>query len=198
MAIKGQIIEWNDEKGYGFISAIGGELKVFFHISSVTNRGYRPKIKDNVTFNVAEDKKGRFNAENVVVLGVHGFPFTILFGFSFFVAATASVILFDGPKILIPLYVVLSMFTYLMFAKDKQAAQDGRWRTPESTLHLLSLLGGWPGALLAQFLLRHKSKKQPFKFILWLTITLNIAGFLWLLTESGRHLVQVVLGAFSL
>ncbi|EHZ2848437.1 cold shock domain-containing protein, partial [Vibrio vulnificus] len=43
MAIKGQIIEWNDEKGYGFISAIGGELKVFFHISSVTNRGYRPK-----------------------------------------------------------------------------------------------------------------------------------------------------------
>lgn len=57
MAIKGQIIEWNDEKGYGFISAIGGELKVFFHISSVTNRGYRPKIKDSVTFDVAEDKK---------------------------------------------------------------------------------------------------------------------------------------------
>ncbi|EGQ7696847.1 DUF1294 domain-containing protein [Vibrio vulnificus] len=77
-------------------------------------------------------------------------------------------------------------------------AKDGRWRTPESTLHLLSLLGGWPGALLAQFLLRHKSKKQPFKFILWLTITLNIAGFLWLFTESGRHLVQVVFGTFAL
>lgn len=133
MAIKGQIIEWNDEKGYGFISAIGGELKVFFHISSVTNRGYRPKIKDSVTFDVAEDKKGRFNAENVVVLGVHGFPFTVLFGLSFLVAATASVVLFDGAKILIPLYVVLSMFTYLMFAKDKQAAQENigeRQKTP--------------------------------------------------------------------
>ncbi|ELA3116720.1 DUF1294 domain-containing protein [Vibrio vulnificus] len=198
MAIKGQIIEWNDEKGYGFISAIGGELKVFFHISSVTNRGYHPKIKDSVTFDVAEDKKGRFNAENVVVLGVHGFPFTVLFGFSFLVAATASVVLFDGAKILIPLYVVLSMFTYLMFAKDKQAAQENSWRTPENTLHLLSLLGGWPGALLAQFSLRHKSKKQPFKLILWLTITLNIAGFLWLFTESGRHLVQFVFDAFLL
>ncbi|OQK33866.1 hypothetical protein XM72_c21236 [Vibrio vulnificus] len=43
MAIKGQIIEWNDEKGYGFISAIGGELKVFFHISSAQTVAIAPK-----------------------------------------------------------------------------------------------------------------------------------------------------------
>lgn len=194
--IKGQVIEWNDSKGYGFISSVGGELKVFFHISSVTNPGYRPKLQDSVTFEVTQDNKGRLNAENVTVQGVNGFPFTVLFGFSFLVAATASVIVFNGEKILIPLYVVLSIFTYFMFAWDKQAALSGDWRTPEKTLHILSLLGGWPGALLAQFQLRHKSRKQPFKFILWVTILLNVCGFLWLFTEQGRNLALGVLNLF--
>ena len=194
--MKGQIVEWNDTKGYGFISSIGGELRVFFHISSVTNRGYRPKLKDIVIFDVTEDSKGRLNAKNVVVQGANGFPFTVLFGFSFLVAATASIAVFKGELILIPLYLVLSVFTYLMFAWDKQAAKNGSWRTSENTLHMLSLLGGWPGALLAQFQLRHKSRKQPFKFILWVTILLNIGGFVWLFTESGRSLIQSIFGSF--
>lgn len=194
--MKGQIVEWNDTKGYGFISSVGGELRVFFHISSVTNRGYRPKLKDSVIFDVQEDDKGRLNAENVVVQGANGFPFTVLFGFSFLVAATASITLFNGEVLLIPLYLVLSIFTYLMFAWDKQAAQNGNWRTSENTLHILSLLGGWPGGLLAQFQLRHKSRKQPFKFILWITILLNIGGFVWLFTDSGRSIIQGVLGSF--
>lgn len=194
--IKGQVIEWNDSKGYGFISSVGGELKVFFHISSVTNPGYRPKLQDSVTFEVTQDNKGRLNAENVTVQGVNGFPFAVLFGFSFLVAATASVIVFNGEKILIPLYILLSIFTYFMFAWDKQAALSGDWRTSEKTLHMLSLLGGWPGALLAQFQLRHKSRKQPFKFILWVAILLNVCGFLWLFTEQGRNLALGVLNLF--
>ena len=68
--MKGQIVEWNDTKGYGFIFAVSGERKVFFHISSVTNRGYRPKLKDSVIFDVIEDNKGRLNAENIVVQGI--------------------------------------------------------------------------------------------------------------------------------
>ncbi|CDT76095.1 MULTISPECIES: cold shock and DUF1294 domain-containing protein [Vibrio] len=194
--IKGQVIEWNDSKGYGFISSVGGELKVFFHISSVTNRGYRPKVQDSVTFEVTEDNEGRLKAESVIVQGANGFPFTVLFGFSFLVAATASVIVFNGEKLLIPLYIVLSIFTYFMFAWDKQAALSGDWRTPEKTLYMLSLLGGWPGALLAQFQLRHKSRKQPFKFILWVAILLNVCGFLWLFTEQGRNLALGVLNLF--
>lgn len=83
-----------------------------------------------------------------------------------------------------------------MFAWDKQAAQGGAWRTSENTLHLLSLLGGWPGALLAQFQLRHKSRKQPFKFILWVTIMINIGCFVWLFSEPGRKLIQGLLGSF--
>ncbi|MGR5250921.1 DUF1294 domain-containing protein [Vibrio astriarenae] len=192
--MKGQIVEWNDNKGYGFISSAGGELRVFFHISSVKNRGHRPKLADTVSYDVTEDNRGRLNAENVVVQGVNGFPFTVLFGFSFLVAAIALIVLFKGELLLIPLYLLMSTFTYLMFAWDKQAAQGGVWRTPENTLHMLSLLGGWPGALLAQFQLRHKSRKQPFKFILWVTITINIGCFVWLFSESGRKLIQGLWG----
>ncbi|HCM2153330.1 TPA: cold shock and DUF1294 domain-containing protein [Vibrio parahaemolyticus] len=188
--MKGQIVEWNDSKGYGFISVIGGEQKVFIHVSSIKNRGRRPKLNDSVTFEVTKDSKGRLNAENVVIEGVNGFPLTVLFGFSFLVAASASVIVFKGQLLLIPVYLILSVFTYLMFAWDKQAAQNGRWRTPENTLHFLSLIGGWPGALLAQFQLRHKSKKQPFKFMLWVTIALNVSCFVWLLTYSGKNFIQ--------
>ncbi|EIO3966856.1 cold shock and DUF1294 domain-containing protein [Vibrio parahaemolyticus] len=188
--MKGQILEWNDSKGYGFISVIGDEQKVFIHVSSIKNRGRRPKLNDSVTFEVTKDSKGRLNAENVVIEGVNGFPLTVLFGFSFLVAASASVIVFNGQLLLIPVYLILSTFTYLMFAWDKQAAQNGRWRTPENTLHFLSLIGGWPGALLAQFQLRHKSKKQPFKFMLWVTIALNVSCFVWLLTYSGKNFIQ--------
>ena len=194
--MKGQIVEWNDTKGYGFILSVGGKLRVFFHISSITNRGYRPKLHDSVTFNVVADKKGRLTAENAVVQGVNGFPYTVIFGFGFLGAATVLITVFNGETLLIPLYIVLSVFTYFIFAWDKQAARNGSWRTPENTLYTLSLAGGWPGALLAQFQLRHKSRKQPFKFILWVTIVLNIAGFVWLFSESGRSLVHSALTGF--
>ncbi|MDG3085962.1 DUF1294 domain-containing protein [Vibrio hannami] len=193
--MKGQIVEWNDKKGYGFISALNGELIAFIHVSSVKNINRRPKLNDAVTFDIVETEKGRFNAENVEILGLGGFPMNVLFATTFLVFASGSVLVLDGEVILIPLYLALSLLTYLMYAWDKQAALDGKRRTPENTLHILSLIGGWPGALLAQFLLRHKSRKQPFKFVLWVTIVMNICMFIWLFTDSGRNLVQSVLNS---
>ncbi|MFZ5493406.1 MAG: DUF1294 domain-containing protein [Pseudomonadota bacterium] len=99
-------------------------------------------------------------------------------------------------------YVGVSVWTFLMYAFDKAAAQRGAWRTPESThgpqlarvlvqgarrgawrtpestLHLLGLAGGWPGALLAQQLLRHKSSKPSFVAMFWVTVIANIAAFM--------------------
>jgi len=194
--MKGQIVEWNDSKGYGFISALEGEMKVFVHVSSVKNTSNRPKLNDKVTFEVSEDAKGRFNAKNVVIRGANGFPVTVLFGFTFLSTACASVVVFDGEWVWIPLYLVTSIMTYLAFFLDKEAAKKGKWRTSENTLHLFSLVGGWPGALFAQFHLRHKSRKQPFKFILWMTIALNIGAFSWSFTSEGQQILQDVLGKF--
>ncbi len=91
-------------------------------------------------------------------------------------------------------YLVMSVLTYVIYAADKRAAEHGRWRTPENTLHMMALAGGWPGALMAQSHLRHKSKKQPFKTLLWLTIVLNVAGFIWAFSLPGHTLITQLAG----
>ncbi|MFZ0407046.1 MAG: DUF1294 domain-containing protein [Cyanobium sp.] len=75
------------------------------------------------------------------------------------------------------IYIGLSLLAFLAYAADKSAAINGRWRTPEKTLHLLSVAGGWPGALLAQQLLRHKCSKPSFVAVFWITVSANVAGF---------------------
>jgi uncharacterized membrane protein YsdA (DUF1294 family) len=83
-------------------------------------------------------------------------------------------------------YVVLSAVTFVVYGMDKSAAQSGRWRTPEATLHLLALVGGWPGAFFAQRAFRHKTKKQPFRTIFWCTVAANCSAVGWVV--SAGHL----------
>ncbi len=82
-------------------------------------------------------------------------------------------------------YLAMSAATYLAYARDKSAARAGRRRTPEKALHLMALLGGWPGALLAQRRLRHKSSKTAFLAVFWLTVAANLCIAAWLL-GGGR------------
>ncbi|MUK44256.1 DUF1294 domain-containing protein [Aliivibrio fischeri] len=192
--MKGRVVEWNDSKGYGFISALNGELKVFLHISTLKNKNRRPKVGDEVSFDINEEIKGRFNANNVSIAGVNTIPSTIMFCFIYLVLASVALVMFNGEKMFLVLYLGMSLLTYAMYAVDKNAAKKGNWRTPENTLHVLSLLGGWPGALFAQNQFRHKSKKQPFKTILWITIFVNISAFAWTFTSSGTMFVQNIIG----
>ncbi len=74
-------------------------------------------------------------------------------------------------------YLALSIVAFVAYAMDKSEAVAGRWRTPEPTLHILGLAGGWPGALLVQQLLRHKTRKPGFIFAFWITVLLNVAVF---------------------
>ena len=73
-------------------------------------------------------------------------------------------------------YAVLSLLTFISFARDKQAARRHRRRTSERHLHLLELVGGFPGAWLAITLLRHKSRKVSFLAVSLLTSALNFIG----------------------
>ena len=77
---------------------------------------------------------------------------------------------------------VMNAASYWFYAQDKEAAQNGQRRVPENTLHLLSFLGGWPAAWLAQQKLRHKTQKQPFRKIYFCTILFNILLILWLIS----------------
>ncbi len=62
----------------------------------------------------------------------------------------------------------ISLVTILLYASDKRKAQRGKWRIPESTLHWMAFLGGWPAALVAQQLLRHKTSKKSFQRVFWM------------------------------
>jgi len=80
----------------------------------------------------------------------------------------------------------LSLLAFCAYALDKNAAQTGRWRTKESTLHLLALAGGWPGAWAAQRLLRHKSSKQSFLIVYRATVVIHCAAVLaWVFWLRG-------------
>ena len=97
-------------------------------------------------------------------------------------------------SLLIPgVYGFVSLVTYIAYESDKSAARANRWRTRESTLHLLAMLGGWPGALVAQHTLRHKSRKLEFQMVFWATAALNVGGLYWLLSgEGSQYLAQII------
>jgi len=82
-------------------------------------------------------------------------------------------------------YAVVSILAYVIYAIDKKAAIKNRRRVSEKSLHLLGVLGGWPGALLAQQRLRHKTQKTSFQLKYWLTVTLNLAGLWWISSFLG-------------
>jgi uncharacterized membrane protein YsdA (DUF1294 family) len=69
---------------------------------------------------------------------------------------------------------LINLATYLVFAYDKRAAEQGGWRISENTLLMMALLGGSPGALIARHQLRHKTRKQPFSTTLYLVVGLHL------------------------
>ena len=92
---------------------------------------------------------------------------------TFAVVHGASVSLDLVSPLIVAAYALLSLLTYIVYAVDKHAARSGHWRVAESSLHLLALAGGWPGASLARHWLRHKTVKQPFRIVFAITILLN-------------------------
>ena len=91
-----------------------------------------------------------------------------------------AVYLWHMPPAVAAVYVVGSVITFAMYALDKAAAKAGRWRTSEATLLLCGLACGWPGAIVAQKLMRHKSHKPSFRSRFLVTVALNIAVFVYL------------------
>jgi uncharacterized membrane protein YsdA (DUF1294 family) len=79
------------------------------------------------------------------------------------------------------LYPLVSLLTFALYADDKSRAKQGRARTPEKTLHLCELAGGWLGGFIAQRTLRHKNRKQSYQIEFWVIVMIHhIAWFYWL------------------
>ncbi|WP_227679277.1 DUF1294 domain-containing protein [Psychrobacter sp. Pi2-1] len=214
---QGTVKKWQDDKGFGFIETEAGD-SIFFHVSEFRAQR-RPNVGEQVVFSIGQDDQGRRRAKQVQELGFvqqkmaqknkqirqrnakrsaqaefeagqkkRSFLGLAFYGVLALLSATGKL-----SWLVVGWYAALGLITYIMYAKDKAAAQSGDWRTPESTLHVLSALGGWVGALLAQTYLRHKSQKPEFRVTYYLTVIVNMAGLLFLLAGGGLETVTDLL-----
>lgn len=173
----GRITAWDPSKGYGFLQA-GGDQRVFLHIRDFAERHKAPEVGDVIIFTLGADQHGRRCAKGawhrhdggrwrpshfVTVLLLLTLPASAVWSF----AGQTGLAYASGG------YMALSLFTYWAYASDKRSARAGEWRTSEATLHLMELVGGWPGAFLAQRRLRHKCSKLSYQVVFWLIVGLH-------------------------
>lgn len=190
MRFGGIVKSWNDERGFGFIEADQGGQEVFVHIKAFPARAGRPQLDQRVTFEIELNREGKKRAKNVEVQrlartakprrSTHPAQWgtASLFAIPAFCLVYLLVALaWRVPAWVVAVYVVASVVCFAAYAFDKSAAVSGRWRIAESTLLVLGLAGGWPGAIVAQQVLRHKSNKASFRSAFWGTVVLNVAAF---------------------
>lgn len=182
VSLEGVLVRWNDARGFGFVEAPGGS-DVFVHINDFPRGSGRPVRGDRVQVVVAAGVSHRRKAESARLVGVRRMPrgrgYPAWLTVAVLAAAlglTAALAAAGVLSLWVPaLVVVMSAVTFGLYASDKRAAVEGRWRVPESTLLVAGLFGGWPGGLLAQRLLRHKTRKRGFLALFWLTVLVDVA-----------------------
>ncbi len=194
MRFQGRITDWKDDKGFGFVTPNSGGSRVFVHIKAFSNRQRRPIGNELVTYELTVDSQGRSQGINIAYVGDRPTsppstsepgPGTVAlsFAFAFLAFIVGAVTVGRLPFLVLLAYFGTSCVAYLAYLFDKAAAVKGERRTPENFLHMFSLVGGWPGAMLAQKTLRHKTQKQSFQLTFWVTVILNCAALGWLLSS---------------
>ena len=195
---RGEIVNWKADRGFGFIRPRGGGPDVFLHIRQVRPPGYEPQIGDKVSYSVSQDDKGRPRAAGAKIAGVAptarewGFALALVMAVGFMLGLYVTLEYrpaFWG-------YLGMSLLAFAAYGIDKLRAVSGAWRTPEATLHTIGLLGGWPGAVLAQLLFRHKTAKASFQTTFWLIASAHV-GFWVFVASSGQsvgELIDLLLG----
>lgn len=184
MRYEGKIVKWYNDKGFGFIRATKDSKDVFLHISQIQRLKKRPEINELVSYEIAKDEKGRFRAANVSYIvnqdnhkkssNSASLSYSFLIFIFLFIAFLIERSLHGFLPPWFPLvYLSANLIVFLYYYQDKKSALKSDWRTPENTLHWLSLIGGWGGAYIAQKIFKHKHKKQSFMFTYKLTVLIN-------------------------
>ncbi len=191
MRYTGTLKIWNDERGFGFLEPTQSGPEIFVHIKAFPLSTGRPFVGQVLTYEIETGSDGKKKARAVQFPlrakqrqqqryeTVAPWTLPCALAIPIFIGIYIYVVMRWGfsPLVLL-IYLGLSLFAFLIYAFDKSAAMSRRWRTSEQTLLFISLAGGWPGALLAQQLMRHKTSKQSFINAFWMTVLLNVGAFL--------------------
>jgi uncharacterized membrane protein YsdA (DUF1294 family)/cold shock CspA family protein len=193
MPVKGRITEWNDLRGFGFVSPLAGGKRVFFHVSACPTGSRRPTEGEFVSYTLGSDESGRQCATNVTYAVSRAMSSAVRTqGRNAYLIAGCVAAVFLGVVVLLAIvgvlwwpvacvYIVTSIAAYSAYKHDKEAAQVGGWRTNEWYLITLGLIGGWPGGLVARHRFQHKTSKIAFRVGYWLSVGLNVAALAWLI-----------------
>jgi uncharacterized membrane protein YsdA (DUF1294 family)/cold shock CspA family protein len=208
MRYQGKLVEWSDEKAFGYVLPNAGGRKIFVHWNEFQNRlrSSRPSVGDLLSFEVGLDAQKRSCAINVSpvlaplkrkqiearnesreVAATWSRALALVWA----VAILSLFALSKFPWKFAAAWFLVNVATYVLYVVDKSAAERGRWRVSEKTLHLLALAGGWPAAAIAQQRLRHKTNKAEFRFVFWLTVIVNMVAMLWFATQGAAYLSKI-------
>lgn len=182
--VDGLLVSWNDDRGFGFLRPADGSANVFVHISEFGRMVSRPQVGDLVSYRPGTGKNGRPQALDARGPGrlaqqaKRAGPGSLIVVLAFVAAYFTINLLYPVPQVVALIYAAASVLTFGMYALDKSRAKSGGWRVSEITLLFLGLLGGWPGAIVAQLVFRHKTVKSSFRRAFWATVIVNIVIFL--------------------
>ena len=205
MRYQGKLVEWNDAKAFGFVLPNAGGRKIFVHLNEFPGRR-RPDVGSLITFEMGRDVNQRSCAVKVAPVvssqqrgageqlrEAHVARSRLSLWIAAGWAASVLVLTFLGyyPWKLLAVWALVNGITLGLYAIDKSAAAEGRWRTPEARLHVFALAGGWPAAAFAQQKLRHKTTKESFRATFWLTVFLNMVLMLWLASRYGVAAIEI-------
>lgn len=178
--VQASLVEWKDEKGYGFARLPGGTDRVFVHARAIGHDGPRPKKGDTIELDLIEGRKGP-SARNVRVLTAEeiarALPYHVVTATMLFILAQLVIVLGNAPFGLATYYTVMGAVSVYLYGRDKQAAVAGLWRISERQLLLVDLMGGIIGGLLAQQRYWHKTSKPAFQTRIFAIVVLH-AGLL--------------------
>jgi len=185
---EGRLSGWNDARGFGFLKPVEGGPDAFAHVREFASDDRLIEEGRLYSYEEVRRKSGRVRARDIRPVRATVVPHPwwktflrrapgvlVIPAFAGLVIAIAMRV--DVSPVWWIVYGLSSLACFIGYRLDKRAAQRKEWRVSETILLLVGLVGGWPGAILAQEIFHHKTKKPVFRKLFWMSVGINMAAF---------------------
>lgn len=186
----GRVSQWDAAKGLGFVQPEGGGERLLLRRADLQGRlrTREPQTGEALRYALSADGRRALQVQSLAprpapaaapghatrpARGAGSERLLVIPAFALLLGALH--LAHPLPRPIPLLYGALSTALFLVYGMDKWAARRGGARVAEFSLHLVALMGGWPGALLGQQIFRHKTAKPLFLRLTWAMAALNIA-----------------------